>query len=458
MRTGAKVGVNSGLVAGGKAVGAAISLAAIAVATRALSVPEFGSLVALHALVLFCSEALTFKTSLTVVRYGTEPAMRGDTDALARVLRYCATLDVASSAAAFLLAVLAALGLRHFLPALAALPPSLLLGYLGLVLLRQISASLGTLRLLGRFGTLGAHALIQPVIRLLGGLVALEAGWGLAGFVVIYFAASAVSHLALVGLAVWQLARARLTRAIPRSLSFRPPHPTAWRFSVITNAEGTLGTVVTDMPVVLAGILLGGDGAAVFKAAQDASSLLSGGVKVVDRTLFPELARLSAEGSRAELIRLTRRVSLVLTLIGLALAGLVLLLGPAPLVAIFHKPEYGQAALPLAVLFLAAALSGAGTPFLPAFYANGRPGQALLARSAEAGGFLLMAWPLSALFGVVGTASAMLTGSVGFAILTFWLAVRQSWDGHALPDPPVQEGITSARQVHALARPKESYR
>ena len=425
MGRGAKVGVNSGLVAGGKAVGAAISLAAIAVATRALSVEEFGSLVTLHALVLFCSEALTFKTSLSVVRFGTEARLRGDAGALAPILRYCAGLDLASSVLAFGIALLAGLGLREVLPSLGALPLSLLLGYLGLVLLRQISASLGTLRLLGRFGTLGAHALIQPIVRLAGGLVALEMGWGLPAFVVIYFAASAVSHLALIGLALVQLARAGLWQAVPRALSLREPCPGAWRFSLITNVETTMATVVTDAPVVLAGLLLGGDGAAVFKAAQDAASLLTGGVKVVDRTMFPELSKMAVEGGRAELVALTRKVSLTLGLIGLGLAGAVLFLGPAPLIAIFDKPEYGQAAAPLAVLFLAAALSGAGTPFLPAFYANGRAGAALIARSAEAGGFLALVWPLSALFGVIGTAGAILGGSAGFAALTFWLAVRQ---------------------------------
>lgn len=431
MGRGAKVGVNSGLVAGGKAMGAAISLGALAVATRALSVEQMGSLLVLHALVLFCSEALTFKTSLLVVRYGTEPAMTGDTDALAGVLRFCATLDAVSSVIAFLLTLLAGLALRLFLPALAALPVELLFLYLGLVLLRQISASLGTLRLLGHFGTLGAHALIQPTIRLAGGVLAWQLGWGLPGFVVIYFAASATSHLSLIALAVWRLARARLTAAIPRRLSFETPAPGAWRFSIMTNAEGTLGTLVTDAPVILAGLLLGEAGAAVFKAAQDAASLLTGGVKVVDRALFPELAKLAAEGQRRELIKLTRRVSGVLITIGLTMAGLVLLLGPAPLIAIFHKPEYGQAAVPLAILFLGAAFSGAGTPFLPAFYANGRAGMALLARSAEAGGFLLLVWPLSALFGVVGAACAILAGAAAFAVLTFVLALRQSWDGQA---------------------------
>ena len=453
MRDGAKVGVNSGLVAGGKAVGAAISLAAIAVATKTLTVAEFGSLVTLHALVLFCSEALTFKTSLAVVRFGTEPTMRGDARGLGRVLRYCATLDVASSLAAFLVALLAGLGLRLVLPALAALPMAFLLLYLGLVLLRQISASLGVLRLLGRFGTLGAHALIQPLVRLAGGLVALEMGWGLPAFVLIYFAASAVSHLALIALAVWQLYRARLTAAIPRSLSFEPPAPSAWRFCIITNAEGTLGTLVTDAPVVLSGLLLGADGAAVFKVAQDAASLLTGGIKVVDRTMFTELAKMAAEARRDELIRLTRRTSAVLALIGAGFAGLVLLLGAGPLIAIFNKPEYGQAAGPLAILFLAAAFSGAATPFLPAFYANGRPGQALLARSAEAGGFLLAVWPLSWAFDVAGTASAILIGSAGFAGLAFWLALRQSWSG---PEP--REDAAPRMQTSPLGTPKESYR
>ena len=447
---GARVGVNSGLVAGGKAAGAAISLAALAVAADALSVEEMGSLLVLHALVLFCSEAFTFKTSLLVVRYGTGPAMRGDTGALARTLRFCTTLDVASSVAAFLITLAAGLGLRAVLPALAALPLELLFLYLGLVLLRQISASLGTLRLLGRFGTLGAHALIQPIVRLLGGLVALQLGWGLPGFVVVYFAASAISHLSLIGLAVWRLASADLVGAIPRRLSFRPPEPSAWRFSILTNAEGTLGTLVTDAPVVLAGVLLGEAEAAIFKVAQDAASLLTGGVKVVDRAMFPELAKMAAEGSRRDLIRLARRVSLVLGLIGLSLAVAVLVIGPAPLTAIFSKPEYGQAATPLAVLFLAAALAGAGTPFLPAFYANGRPGQALLARSAEAGGFLLLVWPLSALFGVIGTASAILAGAAGFAGLTFALALRQSWsDGQA---------DTSAERTSSATSPTDADR
>ena len=453
MRRGARVGMNSGFVAGGKAVGAAISLGALAVAAKALAVEEVGSLLVLHALVLFCSEALTFKTSLTVVRYGTGPAMANDTDGLARVLRFCATLDAASSLVAFVIALAAGLALRAFLPALAALPTELLLGYLCLVLLRQISASLGTLRLLDRFGTLGAHALIQPSVRLLGGLLALQMGWGLPAFVVIYFSASALSHISLIGLAVWRMAQAGLIRAIPRGLSFAAPAPDAWRFSILTNAEGTLGTLVSDAPVVLAGLLLGGGDAAVFKVAQDAASLLTGGVKVVDRAMFPELAKMAAEGGRRELVALARRISAVLAVVGAAMAGLVLLIGPAPLIAVFGKPEYGLAATPLAVLFLAAAFSGASTPFLSAFYANGRPGHALMARSAEAGGFLALVWPLSALFGVVGAAAAILAGAAAFAALTFRLAVRQSQDCQAADRAALAASATSPTEAERSGGP-----
>jgi len=453
---GARLRKNTSLMVTGKLTGAALSVGALAVATNALTATEFGTLVLLHALVLFFTEVATFEAWLAVVRYGADRLERQDLPGFGRVVRFGVALDIISALLAFLLSVAVVLVARRWFEPLAQLPIALVLGYLSLILFKQVSTSQGILRLFDHFGRLAALALVIPGIRLAGGLLVAKMGWGFTGFLIVFFAASWLFYV-VQPLMAWHALGVRELRHVVRGpLTVKAPERDAWRFVTLANLETGLAVGATQLPLLLAGATLGAASTGVFKVAQEMASVLVKGTKLVDRVVYPEFAALIARGEGGEVIGLTLKTSAALLVTGLALAGLFWLVGPEPLGALFGE-RYAQAAGVAAILLLAAALAGAVAPLFPAFYATGHPNKPLWGRAAAVSALVISFWPLTAAFGIHGAAGAVLCGSVVLIAASIALAVRHPWHEAASQPCAGQADLSASRTAGAMS-PTEAER
>ena len=414
-----RVGRNAGLMGVAKVAGGLVALGAVAVAARALPPEALGLVVLLHALLVFLTEVATFESWLLVVREGSLALAADDEARLGRTLRFAVALDLAAALAAFAVACLiGVLATRPGAP-LASLGAASVVGYLTLVLLRQVSASQGVLRLFGRYDLLALASLTQPVFRLVGGLLAAASGAGVAGFLLAWFAAAAAAALVTIGLALWALRRRGLLRLLRGPLSLRAPAPGAWGFVGAANAASGLDAATRQLPLLLAGLIGGAGAAAVFKIAQEAASVLGKASQVADRVVFPALAGFEAAGNPRAARGLALRFALAFVFVGTLLTLLMLGLGAPALTALFGEP-YAAAARPAAILVLAATLSAAAAPLLSARAAKGRLRGPVLARLAEFAVVTTAFWPLTHAFGLAGSAGAVLLGAailVGVALV-----------------------------------------
>ena len=405
-----RVGRNAGLMGAAKVAGGLVALGAVAVAARALPPEALGLVVLLHALLVFLTEVATFESWLLVVREGSLALAAGDEARLGRTLRFAVALDLAAALAAFAVAcVIGVLATRPGAP-LASLGAASVVGYLTLVLLRQVSASQGVLRLFDRYDLLALASLTQPVFRLVGGLLAAASGAGVAGFLLAWFAAAAAAALVTFGLALWALRRRGLLRVLKGPISLREPVPGAWRFVGAANVASGLDAATRQLPLLLAGLVGGAAAAGLFKIAQEVSSVLGKASQVADRVVFPALAGFEAVGEPGAARDLTSRFALAFVLVGAVLTLIMLLVGAPVLTLLFGEP-YAVAARPAAVLVLAATLSAAAAPFLSADAAKGRVGGPVLARLAEFAAMTGAFWPLTEAFGLTGSAAAVLLGA-----------------------------------------------
>lgn len=155
-----------------KGVVAILSLPYLAIATRTLSVTNFGR----FALIVGAAQALTalvtFEMWQVIVQYGTRHVHNGDDRALAALLRGCAAID-AISAALGVAAAAVVLAFWHDELGIGTTLHRATLIYAAAQLFSIRSTPIGILRMRDRFSLAALVDGVTPVVRLVGaGLVA----------------------------------------------------------------------------------------------------------------------------------------------------------------------------------------------------------------------------------------------------------------------------------------------
>jgi len=453
-----RIAANAGLMVGAKLLAAVLGIMTLIVTSNALdNVALFGTVVFIHAYMLFFSEVGAFQSWQAIIRFGTGDVEKRDVGALAKLVKFGVKVDALSAVASTLLAIGLfgfVLWVRKYIPLPESrgggLPTDQLQLYTSLycllILFRQRGASIGIFRLFDKFSVLAVKALIMPILRLIGAIIAWQQGWGVVGFLTVWFFASWVGYMYLPTMGVLELKRRRLLGEVIRAkVSLMSPRKGLWPFAVTSNVDSTLAAASSHMPVLLVTAVLGPAVAGIYKIAEEVAKLLSEGFRLLDQVIYPELARMVADGRVAVIWRLVRRAAVILLSIGVAMSALVFLLGPEPLVAIFGE-EFRIASPIASILVPGAALLGIVAPLYPVMYAAGKPERALYARGAGIAVYIVAFFVMALKFGVLGAASAVVVGNIISVIGAVWMAratLRQAQEPLAdcLADNVVAPGV-----------------
>lgn len=419
---GERIAANTGLMFIGKGGGAVFNLIVMVLATRALPVAELGALFILHAFMLLASELGTFKSWQALIRFGVPHLQAGDTPALHRLLRFTLGLDMITALIGSIVAA-AVLWFGHSVLNLDSAYLPIALTYCLLILLRLRSSSLGILRLIDRFDLLAMQSLTMPICRFIGVLVAIQIGGGFETFVLVWAIAALMDYVALWGLALWQLkANGLLDGLFSKPPTLKSPEQGLWSFCWIANIDSSIAVAKQELPVLLAGGVLGPAFAAVFKIAQQIASILVRGTQQLDEVIYPELAKMVDAGETHRIWPLILRTGGIMVAIAMGVGLLVATLGPDILSYVMRK-DYGPSAQLALFLLLAAAISAACAPLLPTLYAAGKPGRALLARASGVMVLLVLFVVLSRTIGADGPGWAFIIGDTVSLVIA--IAVTQ---------------------------------
>lgn len=430
---GKRIAKNTGLMFGGKGLGAVLNVLVLLVAANALDPVVFGTLLILHAFVRTAAELGTFKSWQGLIRFGVPHHKAGNVPALHKLLRFCMGLDL-------VMAMLATGGAIAFLVLahnLIRLPVDLLgiaVPYCLLILFRQRATSLGVLRLIDRFDLLALHALVIPCVRLIGSLIVWQAEGGLIGFVWVWFMASLFDYIVLWLMALRELHRNNLLKGLfvhPPTL--KSPEAGLWGFSWIANIDSSLAIAKMELPLLVAGAVLGPAYAAVFKVAQQIASVLVKGTQQLDEVIYPELAKMIEAGEARLVWPLVLKTGALLVATAIVVGGIVAALGPDVLARLIDETYRESAPLAL-LLLLAGAISGAAAPLMPTLYAAGYPERALYARGAGVVLMLSLFVYLAHKLGELGPGYAFIIGDVLALGLAVWLTQKTLKDRIAKDD------------------------
>jgi O-antigen/teichoic acid export membrane protein len=420
---------NAGKLLGGRTVNAVLSLAYTALAARALGVKSLGVLLLIHTFAQFLGDVVKFQSWQTVLQYGARPLAERRLDDLHRVLRFTLWLDIAS----------AGVGVAAGLVGAALLGPRLgwsadqapLAGaYAVSVAFMTAAAPLGVLRLLDRFDALAFQAVVISVIRVAGCAI----GWKLHARLVFFlavWAAGTVAGFMLVAAAAWLELR---RRDLLQGFRWRGPaqirEPGAWRFAWATNFNATLGTAFTHLVTLLVGLLLGPADAALWRIGRQVADAIAKPVRLLIPALYPELVRLRAEGRQAAMWRLTGRIALVASGLGLVLLS-VSAFGGATLLRLVMGAGFAAAAGVMTWQVAAAVIDLVALPLEPMVISLGRAGATVWVRVSVAAGYVAVLPLLVGRFGLHAAGAALVASSAAIALGMFWLLQRERQDSRA---------------------------
>ena len=412
---------------GSKALAAVLGLFTLIITERALDDPVlFGTVVFIHAYMLFFSEVGAFQPWQAIIRYGSRDIEDGDADGFARLLKFGIKLDFVSAVVSTLLAIglfQLFMWLSQFLPLPGrgqGMDPGelqvLTSAYCLLILFRQRGTSIGIFRIFDKFSVLAVKALIMPVLRFAGAVLAAQMGWGIVGFLCVWFFASLAGYIYLPTMGALELKRRGLLGNVFKSkVSFLRPREGLWDFAIKTNIDSTLAAAHLQLPMLLVTAVFGQAVGGVYKIAEEVAKLLSEGFRLLDQVIYPEFARMVTEERADEIWALVRKAALAMLGVGGLLSALVILAGPGPFNAIF-KQDFTLASPIAALLVPAAALMGVVAPLYPVMYAAGKPERALYARGAGIAVYIVSFFALAQVVGPTAPGWAMLVGN-GFAVI-----------------------------------------
>ena len=416
----ARIFANTVWLLGGKGFGAVCSIAYLAILTRTLGLKDFGH----FALIFSTGQALIaiagFQTWRVVVRYGARHVHDKAWDKFGRLGMLAGLLDVAGAVLGCAIAGIIFFGFAHMLDLNPAYVETAFL-FACAALWALVSAPTGIVRALGRFDVAVYVEAIVPVSRLLAALLIWWTGPSVGRFLLAW----ALIDIAEAA-AYWFAAR----RLCPEAV--RLSHLRDWRtaiaendgvgrFFLVTYAAATLDGLVRQGPLLAVGALVGTRAAGVYRLASQLAQALSKLSTMLTRAVYAEIARAHVTQGTREFRKLALNTSLIATLSGAVVVGVVLAIGGKALTLIGGEAFEGGAAV-LIPLAIAASFDLANVAFEPVLHSSGHAGRALASRllGAAALGLAIIAFYVHGAEGIawaVSLGSAIVYVTMGLAVL-----------------------------------------
>ena len=427
---------NSSLLGGSRALSAVMGLATLIIAARALDdQAAFGTLLFIHAYMLFFSEVVSLKIWQAIIRFGADDVKSDDPNSFGRLIKTSLILDVICAVAAF---VIAALFFELFLwfrsllgegePVLYASGADqvslkkLVVIYCLVILFRQFNVATGIFRLFDKYTILAVRALVMPTVRLIGVIIAYYQDWGLVGFLSVWFVASFLSYITLQIFAFYELSKRKLLPFIYKAkFAHKSDIVGFFPFIIKTSIDSTLNAFKTYFPSLIIMVSIGPASLAVLRIAEEIARLLSRGVAIFDEILLPEIARLITENKLAELLKLISKSALYIGLVSFAISLVVMIWGQA-LITKGFEAGYEDADLLAVLLLFASSILSISVPFYSTLYMLKRPGQAVWLRVIGIFVYFLIFILTFKTFGLFAAAWA----AIGAALIEIILVIYRS--------------------------------
>jgi O-antigen/teichoic acid export membrane protein len=397
---------NMGWLLGGRGLNAVLSLVYLALATRTLGLAEFGHFAIIVALGQTVTGLVNFQTWQFVVRWG------AGADGPARAAGFAVALDLLSATVGTIFAAALVSTATLWLP----LPPELLwvaFGYCAISLLSIRSTPTGLLRLRFEYRRATTAEAVQPIVRVIGAVLAWLFMPTVTGFILAWAAAEVA-----VAVSLWIAALKGQTPDFNQvSLTTIPrAHPGAWRFVLSTNALGSLQVAGKQVMILLVGAIGGEAFAGGFRVASQLGQALVQLAQTVSKAIYPELVH-----AQDRALQIARRMANI-ALVGGALAVLVAIFAGREALVLIAGQEFRIVYWAMVILAVGGAVELVGASLESLLVSAGRAGTAFLVRAVPMAIAFAVLETAMGWQGLKGAALCML-GASALAVIGFWVAI-----------------------------------
>lgn len=397
---------NAGILFGGNAASAGISLLGLAVLTRALGVESFGVYALITAFVGLIDRLASFQTWQALIHYGSKAREEGDKNRLTSLLLFGWMLDAGSGFCGTLIALAAAL----FVPAWFGLEQAglpVLFPALFVLLFNWTSTPTAILRIFDRFVLQASYLNVIAVLKLAGYLGLFLSGVrDLSPYVCVWAFSTVAGRMVLFALSA-HLARKQglLGGGQTDMKTMFARCPGLWRFVLTTNLDGMV-RVLREADIFIVNAVLGTAATGLYKIARELARIPSQLTGPFYQAIYPELARFAAKNDFRGFTRLMKQSSLSLGLFVAAGWVAFVVLGKW-LIALAFGADYVQA-YPAAVWCVGAvAIWAFAQPISPAMLALGRARDNLIVHLGTSLFYIAMLYMGGIYAGLAGAGAAL---------------------------------------------------
>ena len=360
----------------GNVITAGIDLVSLAVTARALGPELFGVLVLVQTYARFVDQFVNFQSWQAIIKYGADTLIAKCPGDFRSLVKLGTSLDVIGS----LLGTTVAISSVYWASGWFEWDDSIVLmaAIYSLTILFSLSATpTAVLRLFDRFKVLAWQRVISATIRMAALLVAWIAGAGIWEFFIVWMVAQILDFLFLLALGWRELRKQGYGDALFASLDrIRSKFPGFWKFVITTNLTGSIKLGVREVDVLIIGAVLGSTATGIYKVAKQFASIPMRFGDPIEQVVYPEMARLWAEGKVVPFRQMLIRVGALCGLGGIAIWLGFLLLGQWVL-RVTVGPEYISAYKILLVYMLGINIYLFGIAFRAAILSMGHPERSL---------------------------------------------------------------------------------
>ncbi|MBR0558489.1 lipopolysaccharide biosynthesis protein [Neokomagataea anthophila] len=410
---------NLGVLLGGRAVNAPLSLVHIWLATHLLGSYGFGLIAMMYAFARTIGDVVDFQSWQTVLQYGLRPLTDGNKREFQRIVSFSLFLDIIGGVAGLLIGV----GISAFAMKSLGWPPEIhRIGilYCGSILFMAAATPTGLLRVFNRYDLLAVQGTIATIIRVIGTASMLLTGASVAILAAVWFLAEVIAWGTISVMALKEMTRRNLHTGfshafggVMRDLAhrrFSEHYPRLWRFVFSTNLNSTLALAFGHIGTLVVGAFVGPASAGYYRIASQIAAGIAKPATLIQTTVYPEMARLWRDRAMGRLRRLTVQVALTAGAIGTALLLITLFAG-GPLLRLYVGADGAIATLPVTLWLLAAEVVTVwGLPLEPLLFTIDRSDAAIIARCLECALFLPGLVLVVQKYGLNGVGPATLAG------------------------------------------------
>lgn len=399
---------NVGWLLSGNTIATILALLSTVIKTRMLGVEQFGLLSVIVAYVTLVQQFASFGAWQALIKFGAESLKQENMNKFMEQIKICFLLDIIGAVSGTIIAVAGTFLLASWKGW--GTQTSQMAALFSLSILFTLAGTpVGILRLLDRFDLITAQNITAAALGLIGSVFVMIFDGGIWGFMITMLAASVLGNLVFIAMTLVALKKRKMH--IDRQIPIKEWKPFV-KFSMWTYATASLDIPVQQLDIIIVSAVISMGAAGIYKIIKQVIVLLSMLADPIYQAVYPQFVTMIANNDSKGAVKYAVKIGSILLVIT-GIPALILGLSSFWWLGLVFGKDFASGAFVLFVFLILRVFAITGVTIHPLFTAMGYVKQTTIIVLLANILYLLLAWNLGGIYGLIGLAIAY-----GFQIST----------------------------------------